>query len=525
MKNDVHKAFSAGDFSNAVTLGKKALDVAKTAPEPVRSIELVQIYLNLSTSYMQIKDIQKVEECCDLAVENSRSLQQMNYPKYQDMLYISMSNKAFWLHHLDKSEEAEKICADALAIGDKCMEKKDPRHFKTLRTMGLVKDKLLKSKEAEDYLSKAYNIVVEHSGPAHQDALQVMDEILTMFAKRLEFDTCEGYARKHYNKLVDLGKKNPGYRNEPAYMHVLGEFGARLASLLSQLRRHSEAEVLMRETVNMREKLQGPEHVSVGLGLVAIAQMSEAAGNYSKENDALLARALSIFQSLGPEQEKRVMAVRMQMRRLQDRRNGVHVDDDEDNDDDVHDIPPPRVVTAQGAQKSSSAPSSSGSGKPVSGSSIISSKSKVILNPHDAPTRMRLACDCFEKKEFLEAEILTVEAMNIFAKEKGANDANTKHSKKNLDIVRHHRILQIWEDVSKEMAAQAKENNNEDDGIITTADVKISKGESNSNSINKKSGGAKGGSFDWNNDSTSSMPPGSEWLTQEPVKEGVCRIS
>ena len=68
-KIETQQSFNSGDFNASVKSGNEALVLAKLLPEPASSIEAIQIHLNMTTAYIQLKKAAEAKIHSSLCVE------------------------------------------------------------------------------------------------------------------------------------------------------------------------------------------------------------------------------------------------------------------------------------------------------------------------------------------------------------------------------------------------------------------------------------------------------------------------
>ena len=70
---------------------------------------------------------------------------------------------------------------------------------------------------------------------------------------------------------------------------------------------------------------------------------------------------------------------------------------------------------------------------------------------------MRRAGQCFESKDFRQAETLLAKALELFVREYGEQHPNTQAAAQNLSIARQNGILQLWREVVAEEALSLRQ--------------------------------------------------------------------
>lgn len=520
-KIEVQKLFQLNDFANAIKVGKEAVKYAAQLPEPFASLELSQLHMNLSSAYIQTNNPTEAEKQVKKCLEIATRADQLfpNKPEILDALHLAQLTKAFWLINNNNLSEAEIYASRALKNAEFIYkEKNDVRMFKAFRCFGIIRDKQGQLAEAEEFLSKAYKIQVEHS-PVNTDSHMVVDELIQFYIRNKNLEKAEHYAKHihglvqtHVSNIINVSQAvdaNVDPRKFQREHLLLSDTSSRLAAILCQQRtnREEEAEVLMRQALSIREKYLGVDSKPVAMSLMAIAGVSEVLQRSPAEIEKLLVRAHAIFSNIDGPSSFHANNVMEQLKRL--RGGGVLISQPgpvtsssasshsprvvevvDDDDDDI-------VVTSENSLKKSTTKSkniSSTSGHNSGGSwehAQMLAEEKVFnetkLDPKDGQTRMYRATRYYEYKNFAKAEVLLVEAYTIYLKEFGPDDQNTKTAKQNLEVVRHQGIAKLWGELVEEM---------------------------NTLSINNEDSTAKGVT------SVKAISPEEAWLLKEPAKPG-----
>lgn len=265
-KVEIQKAFQSNDTKSVIKLGNDALLIAKLLPEPMASGESMQMHLHISNAMMQsnqVKDAEShINSCLEFA-ERSVSLRP-NHPQPLEMLSIAQVSKVYWLINQNRISEATELAKKAREIASNIYPPSEPRNFKTLRCLGILYDKQDKVEEAEKLLSHAYELQLT-VGPENHELAMVTDDLINMHIKRGNDAGAEKYARMYHEYLCDKMTLDA----PPAL--VIGDAAARLSSILCRQNRHAEAESLMQQSLQIREKFLGPGAQPVAMTLVAVA--------------------------------------------------------------------------------------------------------------------------------------------------------------------------------------------------------------------------------------------------------------
>lgn len=322
IKNDTHKYFVAGDFENSVKNGLQALSLVKELPPVIASQEACQLHLNISTAYMQMKNIDLALEHTNLSVieaEINSSLRPGN-PQAIEILSITLGTKAFNLYNADKIDEADESAEKSLALSEKIYSKNDPRFQKILRIIASIRIKQNKLEEAEKFYLKAYTMLclAPQAGPQCTEAQAIIDDLCNLFInKKNDLITAEKYARSNYQALTD---KQLDERGEI----VLSDSASRMSMIMRKQNRLPEAEQYLKQALIIREeKLSRLSPVGIAYTLVQLASIEEAQGNYESEVEERLMKALEIFSRVKGQGCIEVQNTINQLRVLRSRRNGT----------------------------------------------------------------------------------------------------------------------------------------------------------------------------------------------------------
>jgi tetratricopeptide (TPR) repeat protein len=480
IKQELTTAYQTNDMKVIIKLGNEGISLAKLLPEPASTIELIQLHLNFSNAYMQANLVKEAEPHIIKCVEYAEKglILRPNHPQAAEMLSVALVSKAYWLLNNEKLIEAEEIAVKARQLASQIYSLKEPRNFKTLRCMGIIREKQDRITEAEDLFNQAYELVIGVN-PGHSEPHMVMDDLVQMLLKRDLLESAEKYARAHYEALVE---KIP--LNEPLSF-VIGDAGARHASILCRMNRNAEAHVLMKQALELRVKYLGPMAPPVAMTLIALAGICEAMDKPREEIEALLGRAYEIFYKTEGPSGVHALTTAEHLRKL---KLGQKVLIDEVSD------------------SASSATSSQLSSSRVNDDDDDDPATVPTYAPKDGNGRMRQASVYFEKAKYNKAEVLLAQAADIFAEQVGVDNPVTKTARQNLGVVRHNIITKLWKEVVAEMT----------DEMNGDSSAKNEHGD----------GGEVNALADYDHDFSTANASGEKpWYVKEPVESSGCILS
>ena len=278
-KLETQKAFTAGDFASAVKSGNEALAFARMLPEPAATIESIQIHLNMTTAYLQLKNSEEAHKHSKWSVELSEKgmCARPGDSHAVEMLAVSLGSRTNVLILENMIDEAEKQGSRALSLAEKMFGPSDPRLFKYLRAMGLIREKQNKTDESIKMLTRAFDVVFDHLGPLHPDTQTVCEELISVLFKRGN-DSDKDKAVVASKRCYETGTKVVfGEKGDKltAAEGALGDCAARYATVLAKLDREKEAEPIMRHALALRERSLGADHPAVGVCLGYMAGILE----------------------------------------------------------------------------------------------------------------------------------------------------------------------------------------------------------------------------------------------------------
>lgn len=144
LKTEFQNSLQSNDTKSAIKIGQEAIILANTLPDAIKTVELVQLHLNISNILMQTQQVQQAEPHVKIAVENAENGIKLrpNNPQALDMLSYALVLKAYWLCNVSKFDEAKDCALRARTVAEQIYSVQDPRNFKTLRCLGMIYDKL-----------------------------------------------------------------------------------------------------------------------------------------------------------------------------------------------------------------------------------------------------------------------------------------------------------------------------------------------------------------------------------------------
>ena len=159
MVGELQKVFRVGDFKSAVKLSNDAVAICKQLPDPGSAVELTQLHLNMSGAFMHMSDIANAEIQCNLAVEYAEKV--LGFPDLtqqgMELLSVALTAKGLWLASVDRADEGEPLVAKSIKIAEGLYGKSDPRLHKSVRAMGLIREKQGNIEQAEENMAKVNN--------------------------------------------------------------------------------------------------------------------------------------------------------------------------------------------------------------------------------------------------------------------------------------------------------------------------------------------------------------------------------
>ena len=469
-KSETQKAFTTGDFATAVKHGNEALGFAKLLPEPAATMECIQIHLNMTTAYLQLKNGEEAKKHSKQSVELSEKAMILRPGDSHavEMLAVALGSRTNVLLNEGLVDEAEKHGMRAMSLAEKMYGQSDPRLFKYLRTVGLIREKQGKMEEAVKLLTRAFDLSIDFNGPLNGETQTVADELINLLFRTgspANKDKALAMSRKCYElgqKIVGNSETKWTGQDKDTAEGALGDCAARYGTVLAKMDKETEAEPVMRAALKLREKALGGQHPAVAVCLGYLAGILEGQGKFGDETQGYLNRAIEIFKEFEGPDGNHVRNTMMHLQRVRMKREGLiapsgmmaGAEEEEEEDDDDNDAEEDEAA-ADKPKKPASAAASSPASAVVPKKSASASKSKsrvpeVEFSADDGVGRMQHATLCFQMQEFARAEILLAEAFDIFLRTNGPSHASTAAAKQNLEVVRANAINKLWQAVVKE---------------------------------------------------------------------------
>jgi tetratricopeptide (TPR) repeat protein len=464
-KQMIQAAFRSNDFDAALRYCNECLKISAMLVEPLKSMETTQMLLRISSIYQQRQDLTNAMRTCEkcLEVADAWSTNAPPTPKEEKLhaLEVVMTTYGTKSHlHLNMGQlkEAEACANKACEISRDIYPGKNFRHYRPIRALALVKDKQGKSSEAEELFTEGYRLQQEQNDPLDTDFLQSVEELVAFLMNKHQRDggrdggkeetKAIDVAQKHYTSLVEVmegraaAPKNKSPQQQPRTDDdvkrdelIFGDVTARLASLTFR-RDPAKSEKLMRKVLAVREKNIGADTPPVAVTLVALSEMREVQNDFGPETEALLTRALAIFEKSEGSKSGHSSKISQKIARLRALREGRELPYLLDEDEDIE--PPSTSSKKSGSTGSSSASSASSASKPAAASPSSPSGTKpgpkrvppsiptFDKNDKDGRKRFEVAVRLLQDDFYAEAYPLAQEAYELFAKEFGEENHNTQ---------------------------------------------------------------------------------------------------
>jgi len=484
-KQMIQAAFRSNDFDAALRYCNECLKISAMLVEPLKSMETTQMLLRISSIYQQRQDLTNAMRTCEkcLEIAEAWSINAPPTPKEEKLhaLEIVMTTYGTKSHlHLNMGQLKEaEVCANkACDISREIYPGKNFRHYRPIRALALVKDKQGKSGEAEELFTECYRLQQEQDDPLDTDFLQAVEELVSFLMNKHQRDggrdggkdetKAIDVAQKHYNSLVEVmegraaSPKNKKPQQQPRTDDdvkreelILGDVTARLASLTFR-RDPAKSEKLMRKVLAIREKNIGADTPPVAVTLVALSEMREVQNDFGPETEALLTRALAIFEKSEGSKSGHMGKISQKIARLRALREGRELPYLLDEEEDIE--PPTTSGKKSGSSSGSSGSSSGSSGsgsasKPAAASTsspagakpgakrVAPSVPTFDKNDKDGRKRFEVAVRLLQDDFYAEAYPLAQEAYELFAKEFGEESHNTQSEFLTLLLSLFHSIL------------------------------------------------------------------------------------
>eukprot|EP01039_Chlorochromonas_danica_P000346 gene346-371_t len=457
-KAEIQKKFNSGDLEGAIQKSEEVIQLAKRLPSLQSQVEITQLYARMSSAFLHLNKNSEAEQAAasgelfaQLAVTERPGQGQAI-----ELLTIALTTKVFALLANNKVNEAEETAQQALSHAESIFQKSDPRLHKTLRCLAMVYDRKGEVANAEKAFFRAYTILSISVGVQVTEAQLLAEDLVNLFLRHNDLEKAELYARKTYKGLIE---KNLTGRE----LVFVAEAASRLASVLVRMQKYEEAEPFVQEALTIREeKLQPPHPLLIAYSLSQLAGVREAMGKVDQEVEALLLRAVDLFARVKGSTSQEVMNTLGQLRSVRSKLQGKDVEVDEVDDG-------AQEEKGSNEQRPIRSPSPR-SPAPLLSGAIGEAERRLMqrLPPDDAISRMGLANSFYDQGKFNAAEMMLVQALQIFEKTQ-ESASNIAAAKQNLSVVRNNRIQQLWTEViTEEVHFQAEEEEERRKGGETT---------------------------------------------------------
>jgi tetratricopeptide (TPR) repeat protein len=222
MKESTQTLFQQGNFSAAAKVGEEALLLAQQLPPASAMGELVQILLNLTTCYLELRQMAQAEATSERCLKLGEQGQGLNprHPPATEVLSLALGARALVLMHGGRCQEAVGLAQRSVALSEGLYPRNDPRVCKPLRTLALALEKTDCSCEAEKTLLRCYTILSLSLGVESRDAQSFFEELVNVSLRRGDLLAAERYAAKNYRSVKDKDAGKNGV--------ALGDAAARL---------------------------------------------------------------------------------------------------------------------------------------------------------------------------------------------------------------------------------------------------------------------------------------------------------
>ena len=332
-----------------------------------------------------------------------------------------------WSDALQQSQDAVAACESALAQDATSAPARELSVLSlTSLCLALIESRQLPA--AEEACERSLETVERLFGPEHLHTVKAL-RVFAMLRERQQNSTeCLSLLRRALStaqtlnapqevqevidelikQLLQLGRADEalevGEEHFEAVSQASGTSDAALsdalishATVLGKTGRLDTAESQARCAVELRERGSGGGSTQTAVALTVLAGILEDQGKVGAETEELLLRASGIFQR-SEAYRSNAMMVLTQLQRIRARRE-----------------------------------------------------------EGEGGSLMRRAGQCFESKDFRQAETLLAKALELFVREYGEQHPNTQAAAQNLSIARQNGILQLWREVVAEEALSLRQ--------------------------------------------------------------------
>lgn len=475
LKNEIQRSFQTKDIDSIRLKSDEALQLMKQLPPAQALLEIIQLYLTLSTAFFHLNRFPEAFENAELSIAYAQQQvsQNPNQPQPLELFSMALGCKVMACLGLQGKEQLDaglEAAKRSFAIAEAIYPKNDFRLHKSLRSLGLIQVKREEYSEAEKALLKAYTILCLTSGPTSPEAQYLTDDLVQMCYQKEDLEAAEKYARSNYKKVMEGRDNRNGKRltipeefdkeKERIITQIVADSGARLATCLVKRSNFVEAEPIIECCLSLRDDPQYPSNpLGIAYTLAQLCGVKEQLGKVDEIVEAMLVRALEIFGPTRGQNSTEVMNTLNQLRTVRQRRNGggaqssslgsnkVGSTENDSEDDDANYRIKEESSLRSLSNGSRSPANASGNASPALSMGDLTEDDRRKINSMpkgDGPRRMMLANAFFEQRKYLAANILLTEAHSIFADELGEEADMTKMARQNMMVSVLKRIEQQW---------------------------------------------------------------------------------
>ncbi|MBU2467487.1 MAG: tetratricopeptide repeat protein [Proteobacteria bacterium] len=203
-----------------------------------------------------------------------------------------INNRATLKRALGDYPGAEKLCRQAIEIGQKAIGKEHPEYAIHLNNLAGALEDQGKLPEAEKLYRQAMDIDEKTIGKEHPNYATDLNNLAGVLKKQGNSPEAE----KLYRQAMDIGEKTIG-KEHPSYAIRLNN----LARVLEEQGKFTEAEDLYRQAMDIGEKTIGKEHPSYAMRLNNLAGVLRAQGRVDEALEPLRQAVDICLRTLGPE--------------------------------------------------------------------------------------------------------------------------------------------------------------------------------------------------------------------------------
>lgn len=442
------QAFRANDLTAALRFSNESMQLASLLSEPRSSVESTTILLRLSSIYAQQGDLATAMTHCNKCLERANAWHAIAGEDRAAALEIIMAGhgtKSHLLLNMNKLTEAEVSAKKACEIATEIFPPNNARNYRPIRALALVHEKQGKRDEAERGLTKGYELLLAQNDPLDTDFMQAIEELISFIMSPQQQAVVDQESRsmeiaqKHYDALVQIvgktkakgsGPKEATEEDSKREELIFGDAIARLASL--KFRRFpAEAEELMGKVLTIREKNIGPDTAAVGVTLVALSEMKEVQNKIGPVTEALLTRALAIFEKTEGSKSQHAYRITEKIARLRARRDGIELpytldEGDLEPETVLVDSKGKNVTSSAASAKKSPASASAAKQAPAAKNAKRTPPPLPAFEKGDGRLRFDVALRLIQDDFFEEAMPIAQQAYELFVQQFGEDNPNTQ---------------------------------------------------------------------------------------------------